>query len=104
MTWDTLTADPEDCTLACSLEIHGSRLKGIVQVVDLLSEVKGVVDTVRPTTPAGRWRRDCKEVALDVVAGALYGSRTAHMWPGRGVSQEYTTTVILLLFIPLRTC
>ena len=40
LTWDTLTADPEDCTLACSLEIHGSRLKGIVWVVDLLSEVE----------------------------------------------------------------
>ena len=63
LTWDTLTA------LACSLEIHGSRLKGIVRVVDL-----GVVDTVRPTTrwKGCCWRRNCKEVALDVVAGALY--------------------------------
>ena len=41
--WESLTADPKDTTLPGCLKIDWSWLERVVRVVDLLSEIKGVV-------------------------------------------------------------
>ncbi len=39
LSWNALTADAKDGTLACCLEVHWTRLEEIVGVMDLLGEI-----------------------------------------------------------------
>lgn len=60
LSWNSLTADPEDCTLPGSFKVHRARLEWVVGVVNLLGKVKRVVHTDRPTTrwdSRTNWRR-----------------------------------------------